>query len=284
MIVVPEEWAKRWAGEDIFERLFAIEGKVYRNKEGRKTIRFTINGKNYFGKFHSGIGWKDLLKNLFQFRLPVIGAQNEWTAITKLEQLGVKTMPLAGFGKRGINPAKMQSFVITEELTNTVSLEDFCRNWQKRPPSYALKKSLITKVAETARILHDNGMNHRDLYICHILLDLSSGIDRVDNKNPDLHLIDLHRVQFRRKTPLRWKAKDIAALYFSSMDIGLTNRDLLRFIRVYRNTDIKSALNEKRFWSKVEKRGKAFYSEFKRKYPDAALSRHLKNNRNIEMP
>jgi heptose I phosphotransferase len=36
-------------------------------------------------------------------------------------------MPLAGYGKRGINPAKIQSFVITEELTNTASLEDFCR-------------------------------------------------------------------------------------------------------------------------------------------------------------
>lgn len=272
MIVVPEEWAKRWEGEDIFDKLFALEGKVYRNKEGRKTIRFTINNRNYFGKFHSGIGWKDLLKNLFQCRLPVIGAQNEWTAIKKLELLGVKTMSLAGYGKRGINPAKVQSFVITEELTNTASLEVLCSNWQKRPPSYAFKKSLIIKVAEIARILHENGMNHRDFYICHFLLDLSSGIDRGDKNNPVLHLIDLHRVQFRRKTPLRWKAKDIAALYFSSMDIGLTNRDLLRFIRVYRNTDIKSALNEKRFWSKVEKRGKAFYSEFKRKYPDTTLS------------
>ncbi|MDQ1330892.1 MAG: lipopolysaccharide core heptose(I) kinase, partial [Thermodesulfobacteriota bacterium] len=151
------------------------------------------------------------------------------------------------------------------------SLEDFCRNWQKMPPSYTLKKSLITKVAETARILHENGMNHRDLYICHFLLELSSGIAGSGSRNPEIHLIDLHRVQFHRKTPLRWKVKDIAALYFSSMDTGLTNRDLLRFMRVYRNTDIKSAMKEKRFWGKVEKRGKAFYSEFKRKYPDAAL-------------
>ena len=272
MIVIPEEWAKRWEGQDTFERLFALEGKVYRNKEGRRTIRFTIDGKNYFGKFHSGIGWKDLFKNIFQLRLPVVSAQNEWTAILKLEKLGIKTMPLTGYGKRGMNPAKIQSFVITEELTNTVSLEDFCRDLQKKPPSYRLRKSLITKVAETARILHENGMNHRDLYICHFLMEISAAKEPDGNKAPVLHLIDLHRVQFRRKTPQRWKVKDIAALYFSSMDIGLTNRDLLRFIRVYRNTDIKSALKEKNFWEKVEKRGKAFYGEFKRKYPDAVLS------------
>jgi heptose I phosphotransferase len=269
MIVLPEKWAKRWEGDDVFTRLFSLEGKVYRDKEGRRTVRFSMDGKNYFGKFHSGIGWKNLIKNLLSFRIPVTGARNEWTAIEKLERLGITTMPLVGYGEKGINPAKIQSFVITEELTETVSLEDFCRNWQKQPPPYLLKKALITKIAEMARILHENGMNHRDLYICHFLLELSSGAVRGGNKNPILHLIDLHRVQFRSKTPVRWKVKDIAALYFSSMDSGLTNRDLLRFMRVYLNTDIKSALREKKFWEKIEARGKAFYAEFKRKHPDA---------------
>ena len=39
-----------------------------------------------------------------------------------------------------------------------------------------------------------------------------------------LYLIDLHRMQLRRKTPSRWIVKDIAGLYYSSMDIGLTKR------------------------------------------------------------
>jgi len=161
MIVIPEEWAKRWEGEDIFDRLFALEGKVYRYKEGRKTIRFTINGRNYFGKFHSGIGWKDLFKNLFQFRLPVIGAQNEWTAIKKLELLGVKTMSLAGYGKKGINPAKIQSFVITEELTNTASLEDFCRLLFNLP-------LVIVSFHPERALLSDLSVNLRD-FLCDIL-------------------------------------------------------------------------------------------------------------------
>ena len=271
MIVVPEEWANRFKGRDIFDSLFAIDGKVYRNKEGRKTLRFTIDGKNYFGKFHSGIGWKDLLKNLIQFRTPVLGARNEWMAIRRLEQLGIHTMNLVGYGKRGKNPARIQSFVITEELTNTISLEDFCRSWVKKPPSYSLKKALITKVAETARILHENGINHRDLYICHFLLDISSGIDHIDDKNIVLYLIDLHRVKFHSNTPVRWRIKDVAAIYFSSMDTGLTNRDLLRFIRVYSNKEIKTALSDKKFWQKVKNRGNSFYSEFKRKYPGANI-------------
>ena len=37
----------------------------------------------------------------------------------------------------------------------------------------------------------------------------------------------------RARTPRRWRDKDLAALYFSALDIGLTRRDLLRFVRQY---------------------------------------------------
>jgi heptose I phosphotransferase len=49
-----------------------------------------------------------------------------------------------------------------------------------------------------------------------------------------LSLIDLHRAQVRRaRTPRRWRDKDLAALYFSALDIGLTSRDGLRFLAAY---------------------------------------------------
>jgi hypothetical protein len=47
---------------------------------------------------------------------------------------------------------------------------------------------------------------------------------------PIIPLIDLHRAQLRKKTPRRWVVKDVAGLYFSVMDIGLTQRDLFRFV------------------------------------------------------
>jgi heptose I phosphotransferase len=46
-------------------------------------------------------------------------------------------------------------------------------------------------------------------------------------------VIDLHRAQVRATTPRRWRDKDLAGLYFSALDIGLTQRDLLRFLRAY---------------------------------------------------
>ena len=254
-LVLPQTWYQRWQGQDIFAKLFSLEGTVYRQQEGRRTVRFSLDGKHYFAKLHSGVGWKEILRNLLQFRLPVLGAQNEWQAIQRLEQLGIKTMRLVGYGKRGWNPARLQSFVITEEIPNAISLEHLSIECPEVLQNYSLKRNLITEVAKVARKLHNNGINHRDFYICHFLLGSDSGAHKPCDNDVTLYLIDLHRAQIRRRTPGRWRVKDIAGLYFSSMGIGLTKRDILRFVRIYWNRSLPEALRENRaFWRQVEKR------------------------------
>ena len=65
-------------------------------------------------------------------------------------------------------------------------------------------------------------------------------------------------MQIRRRTPLRWLVKDVGSLYFSAMEIGLTRRDLLRFVREYAGPSLRQALVEQAdFWRGVEGRGKA---------------------------
>jgi heptose I phosphotransferase len=110
-------------------------------------------------------------------------------------------------------------------------------------------------VASITRELHENGINHRDLYICHFLLNESELQSLIDLSELPLYLIDLHRVQIRPKTPQRWLIKDLAALYFSSMDIGFTKRDFYRFVREYSKNSLKTEFrNNKEFWIKVEKK------------------------------
>jgi heptose I phosphotransferase len=266
MIVLPDPWLERWKGRDIFDQLFSVDGRVYREREGRKTVRFSIDDKHYFGKFHGGIGWKEIIKDVLRFRLPVTSARNEWAAIKHLNKLGVNTARLVGYGKKGWNPARCQSFVVMEELADCISLEDLCLDWPGSSPSYRLKRALITEVARIARTLHENGLNHRDFYICHFLLDISGGKDKIDPRRLCLYLIDLHRVQMRHRTPTRWRVKDIGGLYYSSMNIGLTARDLLRFIRIYRNKPLKVTLKEDEFfWRAVKRKGEALYREGVRK-------------------
>ncbi|MDH3999597.1 MAG: lipopolysaccharide core heptose(I) kinase RfaP, partial [Desulfuromonadales bacterium] len=191
--------ASHFQGEDAFEQILKLEGEAYRNFANRRTLRVELDGAGYFCKIHLGVGWKEIFKCLFSFRLPVLGALHEWRAIRRLEELDVDTMKIAGVGCRGANPADQQSFLITEELAGTVSLEDFCQDWLINPPPLALKRALIEKIAVMARQLHQNGVNHRDFYLCHFHLNLAS-VDHFLSGQAStikLHLIDLHRTQVR---------------------------------------------------------------------------------------
>ncbi len=263
MMILDPELRATFRTPDPFEEIMGIGGKVYREMDGRRTVRFERGGRSYFAKIHTGVGWREILKNLVQLRLPVLSARNEWRAIHRLEELGIPTMRIAGYGVRGWNPARLRSFIVTEDLGSTVSLEDLCRDWRSHPPRIADKRRLIDQLANTARRLHENGMNHRDFYLCHFLLDMSRGELSEALQEARIYLIDLHRMQLRRATPRRWMVKDLAGLYFSSLDAGLTRHDCLRFIRQYRNRPLRRILQHERlFWRDVERRAIRLYQSF----------------------
>ena len=266
----PDFAAQLPPGVDAFDYIMQLDGEMFRDIDNRRTLRFSLNGRRYFLKAHYGVGWQEIIKNLLLLRLPVLGARNEWRAIRRLQGLGVETMTLVGHGERGINPARRESFVITEALEETVSLEDFCAAWGETPPvtkaELRLKRALIDKIAEVSRLLHENGMNHRDYYLCHFLLDRSPAA--LQTPALRLSLIDLHRVQIRRRTPLRWMIKDIGGLYFSAMRIGLTRRDIYRFMTGYRKKSLRLTLQEDgKFWSSCRLRAYSLYHSFYHELP-----------------
>ncbi len=260
MIYLRPDFRSHFPGDDAFDRILQLEGEIFRQLAGRRTLRFALGGRSFFIKIHLGVGWKEIVKNLVHLRLPVLGASNEWRAIRRFEELGVETMSIAGYGQRGWDPARLESFIVTEDLAGTVSLEDFCRNWGVDRPDPKLKRALIDKVADIARTLHQNGVNHRDFYICHFLLDPASAEPEDGRYAPRLHVIDLHRVQLRRRTPRRWVVKDVAALCFSSMDIGLTSRDLYRFMMRYTGLSLRQIDRDSAFWGGVVKRAVKLYN------------------------
>ncbi len=240
-LVIDEPFRSLWAGQDPFVAVEALAGEVFRELEARRTLRTEVAGRGYFVKIHRGIGWLEILKNVLSLRPPVLGARNEWQAIRRLRELGVDSMRAVAFGQRGSNPARQCSFIVTEELAPTISLEDYALDWKRNPPPVRLKRALISGVAEAARRMHEGGVNHRDFYICHFLLHLDP------SPTPEklrLSLIDLHRAQLRTRTPPRWRDKDLAALYFSVLDVPLTRRDLLRFLTVYFARPLRLLLRE----------------------------------------
>ena len=116
--------------------------------------------------------------------------------------------------------------------------------------------------------MHGGGVNHRDFYICHFLLHL----DPVPSPaNFKLSLIDLHRAQIRNKTPRRWRDKDLAGLYFSALEIGLTRRDVLRFLRAYFERPLRVILREEAaLLARLEREAQRLMARYRRKYAPGA--------------
>lgn len=252
-----EDLAALWQGQDPFVAAFAQQGETFRALEQRQTLAFGVGERRYFIKRHRGARWPEILKNLLQGRLPVVSARNEYRAIRKLESLGVRAPALAGFGCRGLLPHTLASFLVTDDVGPHLSLEDYCRHWSDQPPAFTEKLWLLRQTAEIARTLHEGGVGHRDFYLCHLL--------RTGPQAP-LTVIDLHRALVKTQLALRWKIKDLAGLYFSAWDIGLSRRDLYRFMRSYRGTSLKETLrNDLPFWDAVARRASKLRGREQRK-------------------
>ncbi|MCF6355933.1 MAG: lipopolysaccharide core heptose(I) kinase RfaP [Candidatus Polarisedimenticolaceae bacterium] len=237
--------------------LCTLDGELFKRIQNRRTFRIERDGRGFFIKYHQGVGWGEIFKNLTSLKLPVLGAENEWRAIHRLHELGVETMQPVAFGREGWNPAGQHSLLITEELQGCISLERYSEDWREHPPAPKLKRILIRRLAQIARTLHEHGVNHRDFYICHFLIRLPW-----DGSEAHLHLyvIDLHRVQIRQQTPRRWVVKDVGSLYFSAMELGLSRRDLLRFMCEYRRLPLRQTLSQdRRLWDEVQQRADALY-------------------------
>ena len=251
--------------EDPFRRVAELSGEEFRKVKTRRTFRVEIAGRGFFVKHHLGVGWNEIVKNWLMFKRPVLGALDEYRALRRLGELGVPSMTPAACGCRGGNPAKRESFLITEELSDMVDLETLAGTWKDAPPEFSTRRSLIRAVAESAGKMHRGGVNHRDCYICHYLTPRQG-----EDAGKKVYVIDLHRAQIRKQVPRRYLVKDLAGLCFSSLDAGLTKREALRFIRTYTRKPLRLEMRQNaRFWEDVLTTAhKLYFKEFRRPAPE----------------
>lgn len=270
-----EPFDRLWHDADPFAAAFALEGEEFRHVKNRRTFRIEADGRGFFVKLHRNVGWGEILKNLIQGKKPVTGAADEYRALLKLSELGIPSLEVKAFGRRGC-AAWGESFLITSEVTDAISLEDLAATGI----APELKRRLIRAVADTAGAMHRAGINHRDCYLCHFLLKKST----VNDARPELHIIDLHRAQLRKKVPYRYLVKDVAGLYFSALDVPLTRRDVWRFIARYSGRPVKTELAErKNFWRDVYRAALRLYRrEFDRLPADDPLADILRKGKKHE--
>ena len=261
------ELAEAWRGMDPFAAAFDLPDKTLdktldrtpgdahavtlRTVANRRTLRVQIAGRTYIAKLHECLGWGEIFKNWLSLRAPIIDARNEFRAAQRLKAANVRSIAVAGFGARGINPARRHSFSLCDDIAHHCTLEDMARAWRSTPPPTARRWRTIAAVAQIARDMHAAGVNHRDFYLCHFLCA----------EDDALWLIDLHRAQVRERVPYRWRVKDLGSLLFSAHDAALSKRDLLRFVRTYHGGRLPRGEQDWRLWRDAAQRAHRLYAK-----------------------
>lgn len=239
-----------------------LEGEVYREVARRRTLRVVVDGRGFFAKLHFGVGWIEIAKNWLTFKRPVLGAENEYRACVHLDHMGINAPKVAAFAVGQGSPATRQSFVLCDELAGFESLEEVTDRWGSRPPSPRQKRQLLVGVAEFVKQLHAAGVVHRDLYICHLLLDSN----KWQHADLTLAILDLHRAEIHSALPEAWRRRDLAALLFSVLDLDLHPRAWLRFVRIYTGRPLRETFAEHgAFWGSVVQRAHKLYRKGLRK-------------------
>ncbi len=234
-----------------FEQMMQLTGTFYRNLPYRKTLKIVHQNQSYFIKLHLGLGWAEIFKNLFNAKLPIIGAETEANAIIKLTDLGISTTPLVKFAKSGWLPATQKSYLVTRDLGNITSLDI----WFAKKQQKTQRINVIKEMAKISATMHQHAIYHQDLYLCHFCLESDSSVSR-----PKIYLIDLHRCRMLTKPNLKATIKDIAALYFSMMD-SISAQDWTLFCKYYTALEQNFSTNRD-FWLAIEKRANRLHGKF----------------------
>ncbi len=202
-----------------FRRLgdFLAKGEVIRHRDGKENVRVRL-------------GEGEAAVRLFLKRHPPGGGDPGWGEMEnhqRVSSLGIDVPEVAATGK---GPGG--SFLATVEIAGGLPADRFLEEELGFPPdreAFARKRRLLGETARIARTLHERGLCHRDLYLCHFFVVPGEG-DRIV-------LIDLQRVRplgaFRR----RWIVKDLAALNHSAKEGIVSVSDRLRFLRTYLGLD-----------------------------------------------
>jgi heptose I phosphotransferase len=170
-------------------------------------------------------------------RPPDSAGHTEARRVRQLSAIGINVMRLVAWGEKLQPDGLLESFVLTEELKGYTPLDHYLR---QRFPQQGSSRSnrrdrdldrLIRQMAALARRFHRAGYNHRDFYCGHFFIKES------EPGEFQIKMIDLQRVQHRRRFRRRWLIKDLAQLSWSAVPDRVKCTQRLAFMRYYLGVD-----------------------------------------------
>ena len=230
------------AGWDRFDAVMtASDGHCWRSMPDRENWCFDLSdGKGrscrVYLKKHHVRGWRSWLRATLGLPPHPTPARIEMENVARLRDVGIESMRVIAMGEKFHPDGLVESFLMTEELAGFLELPFFLPQ-RFAPDSRQMTRGrnrdldrLICRVAEIVRALHRGGYNHRDLYSGHFFV-----------REPiagefEIRLIDLQRVQRRRRFRRRWLVKDLAQLAWSLPADCIGCRHRLALLRHYLGT------------------------------------------------
>lgn len=157
-----------------------------------------------------------------------------WWEYAISQQLAAAHIPAAravGFIEEMAGPIERRSVVLFERVAG----DAFDRAWpaaERRGAAVTrgvARHDVAVRLARFVAAFHQTGCCHRDLYLCHIFVQL----DEAARRPPVFCLIDLARIHRPRLRRMRWILKDLSQLDASARQIGISRTDRLRWLLAY---------------------------------------------------
>jgi tRNA A-37 threonylcarbamoyl transferase component Bud32 len=201
----------------------------------RTVYRLPLAGGNFYFKHFRTSDARALLQNLVR----PSKAEREFEAAGRIARLGLPTFEPVALGRLMRSGIVHDSFLISREIPEVRPLDRFVIDalapaGRQAPARHiahwesVLRQKLALALGQLAAKLHRAAVDHADFHAANVLIGIEA-----DNL-PELWLIDLHNVRFRRALSKRQRYDNLALLH--QFFAGKSSRaDRRRFYRAYRN-------------------------------------------------